>query len=656
MTCPVWPANPTVGQTVQRGTVTYQWTGVVWDSITGPLSASSITGVTYGFPTVAAMVAATDIVAGMKLSTVVYSSTSNAGGAEYLFKTFAQADVDGDVYSPTSTVNIQCVNGVAVYSGTLISAAAIGFSVEDSSQSVTSLNEYIVSKLEALDDSLDGSFGLITSGITVNLEGVFSFSNELIIYPGVDYILPIGSVLKALVNGQTIVRSPTLAEYNTAITPNYFDKKATSLNGGGIIDGDNKASIGLLTDTVAAQSKIDVIVTRCTHSRYSGTCNGTAGSDQLTLSATTDVRDLDTIFIQGDEDLIYTILSLSGSVATLDRGLATTAANSNFNHRSVGASHHMAQQSDFRIYATANDIGELYSRNREGFASTDMTIKGINNRNNIALVECSLSGSNYEGKSVIQSFNRELLALSGSGTISRSLYVESLDDNAADTLIPPTGGAPITAAALRSNPMIDIKSGCSSREFNGIRWPSNPDTTTFRRLMNNSGLNTIVDGVSTNTVALNENPNRAGDFAPFQQYSTNGQLRVTDFRGPTNIASIYQGLVVTEAGAAPTSTRANWAVFFNAREYAIQRDNVYSSVTAAQISFELDVIGEAFSRVQFSPNGVKIGNGSSSATQIIGRQQGAVTDPSGGATIDVEARSQLIALLSRLRNHGLIAN
>ena len=43
MTCPIWPANPTVGQTVQRGTVTYQWTGVVWDSITGPLTASQIT-------------------------------------------------------------------------------------------------------------------------------------------------------------------------------------------------------------------------------------------------------------------------------------------------------------------------------------------------------------------------------------------------------------------------------------------------------------------------------------------------------------------------------------------------------------------------------------------------------------------------------------
>ena len=42
MTCPVWPANPTVGQTVQRGTVTYQWTGVVWDSITGPLDLAHI--------------------------------------------------------------------------------------------------------------------------------------------------------------------------------------------------------------------------------------------------------------------------------------------------------------------------------------------------------------------------------------------------------------------------------------------------------------------------------------------------------------------------------------------------------------------------------------------------------------------------------------
>ena len=114
MTCPVWPANPTVGQTVQRGTVTYQWTGVVWDSITGPLSASSITGVTYGFPTVADMVAATDIVVGMKLATTVNNTTSNAGGAEYLVKTTAQATTDGDHYSASTTGNRLLSGGALV--------------------------------------------------------------------------------------------------------------------------------------------------------------------------------------------------------------------------------------------------------------------------------------------------------------------------------------------------------------------------------------------------------------------------------------------------------------------------------------------------------------------------------------------------------------
>ncbi len=107
MVCPTWPTNPTVGDTVQRGNVTYQWTGVVWDSITGPLTASQITGAIRSFDTVADMQASADLSPGDSLETKDIT-------AKYLFKTFAQATADGDFYSATSTGNIQCVNGVAV--------------------------------------------------------------------------------------------------------------------------------------------------------------------------------------------------------------------------------------------------------------------------------------------------------------------------------------------------------------------------------------------------------------------------------------------------------------------------------------------------------------------------------------------------------------
>jgi len=41
--------------------------------------------------------------------------------------------------------------------------------------------------------------------------------------------------------------------------------------------------------------------------------------------------------------------------------------------------------------------------------------------------------------------------------------------------------------------------------------------------------------------------------------------------------------------------------------------------------------------------------------QIVGAQQPAVADPSGGATVDAQARTALSALLAAARAHGLIA-
>ena len=42
--------------------------------------------------------------------------------------------------------------------------------------------------------------------------------------------------------------------------------------------------------------------------------------------------------------------------------------------------------------------------------------------------------------------------------------------------------------------------------------------------------------------------------------------------------------------------------------------------------------------------------------QVVGGRSGAVADPSGGATIDAEARAAVQQILSALRQHGLIAS
>lgn len=42
-------------------------------------------------------------------------------------------------------------------------------------------------------------------------------------------------------------------------------------------------------------------------------------------------------------------------------------------------------------------------------------------------------------------------------------------------------------------------------------------------------------------------------------------------------------------------------------------------------------------------------------TQVVGAQASAIADPSGGATVDVEARATLSTILAALRQHGLIS-
>lgn len=41
--------------------------------------------------------------------------------------------------------------------------------------------------------------------------------------------------------------------------------------------------------------------------------------------------------------------------------------------------------------------------------------------------------------------------------------------------------------------------------------------------------------------------------------------------------------------------------------------------------------------------------------QVVGSQQPAIADPTGGSVIDIQARNAIIAMLTEIRSHGLIA-
>lgn len=64
---------------------------------------------------------------------------------------------------------------------------------------------------------------------------------------------------------------------------------------------------------------------------------------------------------------------------------------------------------------------------------------------------------------------------------------------------------------------------------------------------------------------------------------------------------------------------------------------------------------------QFTPSGWQIGRVNAASLviggqQVVGQRLAAIISPTGGATVDIEARAAIDAIMSRLQSHGLIAN
>ena len=98
----------------------------------------------------------------------------------------------------------------------------------------------------------------------------------------------------------------------------------------------------------------------------------------------------------------------------------------------------------------------------------------------------------------------------------------------------------------------------------------------------------------------------------------------------------------TSDGAALGSASLMWADLFLASGAVLNFNN--GNVTITHSAGALVSTG-TFQATAFHVSG----------TKVLGAQGIAVADPAGGATVDTECRSQLIALLARLRAHGIIA-
>ena len=396
----------------------------------------------------------------------------------------------------------------------------------DRSAAFQALNDYVSRHLSRISPDYGSTFGLIKSGLTVSLQGIHSLSNSLILYPGVDYVFPVGSVIRAMKAGQTVVR--TASKKELLQIGQIYGSSVVSLRGGGTIDGGELASIGLLADTVTDQSQFEVSIVRCTKRRYNVSCSGNAGDRRIKVNEPADVRVGDTVQIPGSRDEFYSVVAISPGLAGLGRPLGADLTSAPFIHRACGLSANDAQISTFVVQATRNDIGWAFGQNEDGIQSTNLKITGKCEWNMIG--EVFISGdAAHRDITLMHNFDRELVYVSGIGSVFDGVYIETMDDSQASNILPAVGNVPVGSACLNRNPAIDILGGRLT--FRDINWPNNPLSTKPRILLRTRG-DTQVENVVGATVDVGADAQ--GNPTMFEKV-VGGKLSVIGVRGWTNI-------------------------------------------------------------------------------------------------------------------------
>lgn len=113
------------------------------------------------------------------------------------------------------------------------------------------------------------------------------------------------------------------------------------------------------------------------------------------------------------------------------------------------------------------------------------------------------------------------------------------------------------------------------------------------------------------------------------------------------------GGTTPSTGAFTTVTAGTLAVTKTGHTYSLDNDN-----DPFVLSLKFDGVQKATINNAGSFDGNAFNAGTAffvAGTKVVGVQQAAVADASGGAIIDAECRAALNSLLAKLRTHGLIA-
>ncbi|WP_404480047.1 hypothetical protein [Novosphingobium sp. BL-52-GroH] len=568
-------------------------------------------------PTVAQLLAST--ASGLVAGSLVYAEDT----------AYQVVSLDGDLVDAAGTQYVVPTNAPIRLSmlGAVSDAARYDGSgnrlpATDNAAAITRLNELVRRRIVAVGKiSGTSSFGYATSQVNVDLSGQWGFSNSLILWPGANYTLPGGALLRALANGQTIARTPNPDEVIAALgAQSAYGTYAPKLEGGGTVDGDDKASIGVFMDTVTDGGFVDVVISKVSYRRFTTTATGTSASDIVAVATTVNMRVGDLVRIAGAPREFFTIRSISGLNVRLSHPLGADLAGATLGHRATGFLGNCFQQSELRLVCQRNDVSWCFGSNRDGVQCTDVKMFGGKTEfSNIG--EVIVSGDiHHYGCTIMHSFEREVHICSGIGITYVDPYIETLADSQSDTLVPPGGTVPIGSAAVRNSPAIYITGGRVN--LKNINWPSNPTSTGFRRLIR--GGDTFVDGILGATVPLLENPAIAGDFGIAEQIP-GSTIRIQGVRGWSNLgtAGVGDSLIVKPDGTTPDAANASWSysVLGNEREIVIGPKR-WTTKNNANGIFDLFRIGDTQPRTRIASGSVQFGDGTASPDVAVQRAFG----------------------------------
>lgn len=235
------------------------------------------------------------------------------------------------------------------------------------------------------------------------------------------------------------------------------------------------------------------------------------------------------------------------------------------------------------------------------------------------------------------------------GALPTNQYVVDLDSTNANTILEWIGGQVWKTAPTAEPGFIRFGSSMSWSNVQGIG-PVN-------RTASGNYINYLPQRMRSLEVIENTDT-ATKDFGTYRSRGRTGtandavrlhRVYMPDDAG-TEVEVARQQVQTTGVGAGAMASRYLWSVMTGG---ALGTELVLSSTSLtpnASGGLALGGTSVPWNGVYANTTGYFIGS-----TKVVGTQEAAVADASGGATVDTEARAAINALLARLRTHGLIA-